>query len=165
MNEGINQSTMSHFLIIAASFVIVVAGMKAAGSILVSFILSAFIAVICSSPLFWLQRKDVPTGIAVLIMLVGIMMIALVMAALIGTSMKDFSLALPSYQEHLRKEIAELLVWLGSKGIDISYQGLLNYFDPGKAMQLVASVFTGLGGVFTNAFLIVLTVIFILLEA
>ena len=165
MKRDTKQSTGARFLITAASFVIVVAGMQAAGFILVSFILSAFIAVICSSPLFWLQRKGIPTGLAVLIVLAGVMVIVLVMAALVGTSLKDFSLALPSYQAHLRKEAAGLLAWLGSKGIDIYDRGLLKYCDPGKAMQLVASMLTGLGGVFTNVFLIVLTVIFILLEA
>ena len=47
-------------LLILASFVIVVAGMKAASSILVPFCLAVFIAVICAPLLFWLQRKGVP---------------------------------------------------------------------------------------------------------
>lgn len=49
--------------------------------------------------------------------------------------------------------------------MDVSDQFLFEYFDPGAAMRLVASTLTRLGGVLTNAFLILLTVIFILLEA
>jgi predicted PurR-regulated permease PerM len=42
---------------------------------------------------------------------------------------------------------------------------ILEYFDPGAAMQLAASTLAGFGGALTNAFLILLTVVFILLEA
>ena len=45
------------FLMTAAAFVVVVAGMRAAGSILVPFLLSMFIAVIFAPPLFWMQRR------------------------------------------------------------------------------------------------------------
>lgn len=42
---------------------------------------------------------------------------------------------------------------------------LTDYLDTGKAMQMAGVLLGGLGGMLTNAFLIVLTVIFILLEA
>ena len=54
-------SKAAHFLIVAACFVVVVAGMRAASSILVPFLLSMFIAIICAPPLFWMQRKGVPS--------------------------------------------------------------------------------------------------------
>jgi AI-2 transport protein TqsA len=47
-------------LVILACFIIVVAGMKAASSVMVPFFLAVFIAVICTPPLFWLLRKGVP---------------------------------------------------------------------------------------------------------
>ena len=58
-------------ILILASFIIVVAGMKAASSILVPFFLAVFIAVICAPPLFWLQRKGVPKVIALVLILTG----------------------------------------------------------------------------------------------
>ncbi|MCK5423498.1 MAG: AI-2E family transporter, partial [Deltaproteobacteria bacterium] len=105
------QSPAMRSLIIAASFVIIVAGMRAAEPIIVPFLLAAFVAVICTSPLFWLKRKGIPTGISVVIVLLGIMMIGLIMIVLIGTSLQDFSDALPSYQAHLREEASGLFEW------------------------------------------------------
>ena len=70
-------SKAARFLIVAACFVIVVAGMRAASSILVPFLLSMFIAIICAPPLFWMQRKGVPNALAVLSILVGIIVIGL----------------------------------------------------------------------------------------
>jgi predicted PurR-regulated permease PerM len=42
---------------------------------------------------------------------------------------------------------------------------LTDYFDPGKAMKMAANTLAGLSGLLTNVFMILLTVIFILLEA
>ncbi|NIO04186.1 MAG: AI-2E family transporter [Proteobacteria bacterium] len=152
-------------LVTVAAFVIVVAGMRAAEGILVPFLLSAFLAIICAPPLFWLRRNHVPTVLALLIVIGGIMGIGLLMGVLIGSSLNDFSASLPIYQARLQEETAAVLTWLAGMGVRISEGILREYFDPGAVMRLVASTLTRLGGVLTNAFLILLTVIFILLEA
>ena len=54
-------------LLTTAAFVVVVAGMKAAEAILVPFLVAAFLALICGPPMFWLQRKGVPSAVALLI--------------------------------------------------------------------------------------------------
>ncbi|MGB0911130.1 MAG: AI-2E family transporter, partial [Nitrospirales bacterium] len=87
-----DQSTPSQawfFLITAAGFVIVVAGMRAAESILVPLLVSAFLAVISASPVFWLQRKRVPAPIAVLLVVLAALGLSLGFGALIGSSLED----------------------------------------------------------------------------
>ena len=95
-------------ILILASFIIVVAGMKAASSILVPFFLAVFIAVICAPPLFWLQRKGVPKVIALVLILVAILIVGLLFGALIGPSLNNFLRSLPDYQERLSTYIAVL---------------------------------------------------------
>ncbi len=153
------------FLINAASFVIVMTGIRFASPIIVPFLLSVFIAFICSAPLFWLKDKGVPTVIAISIIIIGIIIISLLMGILAGGSIDKFSLALPSYQAGLHEQTTGLITWLGEKGFNISAQRVLEHFDPGKIMQLSAKLFSGLGGILTNTFMILLTVFFILLEA
>jgi len=155
----------TRFLVAVAAFVIVIAGMRAAESILVPFLLSAFLAIICAPPLFWLQRKRVPTVLAVLIVIAAILGIGLLLGVLVGASLKNFSANLPIYQTRLQEKMTALVAWLEGIGFDISDQVLLEYFDPGAVMRLVSSGLTRLGSVLTNAFLILLTVIFILFEA
>lgn len=158
-------SNGARFLITAACFVIVVAGMRAAGSILAPFLLSVFIAIICAPLLFWMQQKGIPNVLAVLSILIGIIAIGLLLAVFVGASLNDFSKALPVYQESFTKKTAALISWLGASGLEVSEQGLISYFDPSIAMQMIADMLTKLSGVLTNAFLILLTVVFILLEA
>ena len=155
----------ARFLLLAAGFVIVVAGMREAGSILVPFLLAAFLAVTCTPPVFWLQRRRIPVPLAVAIVAVGILAIELVLAALVGASVDDFHRALPGYQMRLQEEMVGLFSLLDRFGIDAPDRSLIQQIDPGAVMRLVASMLSGFGGVLANTFLILLAVIFMLLEA
>lgn len=63
-----------------AAFVVVVAGMKAADTLLIPFLLSLFIAVISAPPLFFLKGKGVPGGLA-MILVVGMIIVTGVLMA------------------------------------------------------------------------------------
>ncbi len=155
----------SNILLTLAAFIIVVAGLRVASPLLIPLLLSAFIAVISSPPLFWLKRKGVPTILALFIVITCVLIIVLLLAALIGTSVDDFSRNLPVYQERLKEKATVFLLWVDKLGFDVSVDRLYNIFNPSMAMKLVSKMLSGLTGVLTNGFLILLTVIFILLEA
>jgi predicted PurR-regulated permease PerM len=89
----------------------------------------------------------------------------LFIAAFVGTSLNDFLSALPVYQERLSEKSAAMLLRLRSLGLEVSDQGLIGYFDPANAFDIVAKALTRLSGLLTNIFMILLTVVFILFEA
>ncbi|MFP4451966.1 MAG: AI-2E family transporter [Desulfosalsimonas sp.] len=153
------------FLIASACFVVIVAGMRSSATILVPFLLSVFIAIISTPPLFWLQKKGVPKIIAIGLILSVILALSTLLIQFLSGSVADFTARLPFYQTRLMKESVKLIEWLNARGLQVSEQMLRDYFDPGMAMQMAARTLTGLSSVLTNAFLILLTVIFILLEA
>jgi predicted PurR-regulated permease PerM len=164
--EDGNRRTQSvRVITIIAGVVIVVAGLRAAQPVLIPFLVAVFLAVLGSVPLLWLQRKGVPAPLAVLIVVAALVVLGVGVATLLGTSLNSFTAALPGYQERLREEMSESIAWLTARGIEVSGQAVMQHVDPGAAMGLVARVLAGLGGVLTNAFLITLTVVFILLEA
>lgn len=164
MQTKIKSSNNSRFLLTAASFVVVIAGMRAAESLLVPFLIAVFISVICLPPLSWLQRKRVPTTLAMLIVVAGVILIGVLITALIGTSVDDFVRDVPVYQESLKGKAHEWIMWFKSTGLEIPEQKIMDAFDPGAAMKLAGGLLTRVTSVFKNAFLILLTVIFILLE-
>lgn len=165
MNKDTKQSSGTRFLFLAAALVIIIAGIRVAQPILVPFLLSLFIAIISAPPLFFLHRKGVPRALALLIVVAAVIAIGLILAVLVGNSIDDFSRSLPVYQARLQEQMTALLAWIGGLGIDVPAGGLQEALDPGAAMKLVARLLTGLAGALTNAFLILITVIFILLEA
>ena len=152
-------------LISAAAFVVVVAGMQAAASLLVPFLLAAFIAILCLPPLNWLTARHVPVSVAVLIIALVMMLVGLLIGAFVGSSIADFSHNLPSYQERLKALTGGALNWLTGMGISISSQSVLDALDPSAAMGMAGNLLAGLGHALTNTFLILLTVIFLLIEA
>ncbi len=151
-------------IVAVAAFVVIIAGMRAAEVIVVPFLVSLLVAIICSPPIAWLKRKGVPGGLAMLAVIVGLMGIGFGVAAVVATSVDSFTAKLPSYQARLQQEMAASLTWLDAHGVQISYQAFRDIIDPGAAMGLVATVLAGLGSVVANGFLILLTVFFILLE-
>jgi len=165
MQHDHSQSSRTGFLLTAAGFIIVVAGMRAAETILVPFLIAIFISVVCLPSLTWLQKKGIPTALAILIVIAGVAAVSLLMATLVGTSLDDFSRNVPQYQESLRQKSQAVIAWVSEKGVTIPEHLMRDVFNPGAAMNLAAGVLSKLGNVFTNAFLILLTVIFILFEA
>jgi len=153
-----------NILITAAAFVIVVAGLQAATSLLVPFLLAAFIAIICLPPLKWLTAKGIPSGVSILIITLTLILAGSMIGAFVGASVADFSRNIPAYQTRLTEQTAALITWLAGFGIDLNSQLLRENLNPSVAMGMAGNLLSGLGNALTNTFLIILTVIFLLIE-
>lgn len=151
-------------MLATAAFVVVVAGIQAAASLLIPFLLAAFVAIICLPPMHWLIGRKVPAGLAVLSITLGLILITLLIGAFVGTSVADFSRNLPAYQANLQHQTGILLDWLGRHGLTLNSQLLRDNLNPAVAMGLAGKMVAGLGNALANTFLIVLTVIFLLIE-
>ncbi len=165
MESSSRKATASQIILTLAAFVIVVAGMRAATSILVPFLLAAFIAIISAPPMFWLQRKGIPNWLSLLIVILAIILIGWCILALVSSSIISFTNDLPAYEAKLRTLTNSIRTKIESTGLDISGFEITEYFNPGAAMKLVATGLNSLKTVLTNGFLILMTVIFILIEA
>ena len=151
-------------MVILASFVIIVAGMKAAESIVVPFLLSIFISIIALPPFIWLQTKGIPKVIALIMIILAFLLFIFLIGLLIGTSINDFSVRLPAYEQKLQSQTQDLILWLKEKQFVESDFQITSQFNPGAILQFAGDVFNQLSNLFTNGFLILLTVIFVLLE-
>jgi AI-2 transport protein TqsA len=165
MNTTNRPPKAAYILMILAAFVIVAAGMSAAKSIIVPFLLAAFIAISGAPILFWLKKRKLPTWLALLIVMCGILVFLLLIAGLVGSSVNDFSSKLPFYEMRLKSQTNAVLGWLERTGVDVDRLELNKIFNSAAVMKLVVNLLNELGGVLTNGFLIILTVIFMLLEA
>ncbi len=155
----------SRTLLVLAAFVIIAAGIKAAEQIVVPFLLALFIATIAATPVFWLEKHKVPAGFAIVVVMAGIVCVLLGLAALVGQSAGEFTAKVPFYQERLTLLLEQVISRLQGLGLEISNDLLFSYFDPGTALTMAGNTLRGLGGVLSNGFLILLTVIFMLAEA
>lgn len=154
-----------NILISLAALVIVIAGMKAAGDLLVPLLLSVFIAFLFTPFLHGCTRRGVPTGVALLLVVLLVITFGWLMGLAVGSSFRDFSEALPLYEHRLHQITTNTLIWLEGSGIPISQQHLLEFANPAAALKLSGKLLNSLSNLLTNAFIILLTTIFILAEA
>jgi predicted PurR-regulated permease PerM len=156
----------SNAIISAAAVIILIFGMQAAKVLLVPFLLAIFLALITVRPMLWMQQRGVPAIAGALVIVIGMMLLVAVVAAIVGSSVAEFTAALPTYQERLDVVVEKTIAFVAERiNGDFSVEGLGERLDPGWAMGLVASILNGVGDVLTNVFLIFFTMIFILLEA
>lgn len=155
----------AQIVMVMAAVVLVLAGLQAAKAIIVPFLLSAFIAVISATPMFWLKRKGLPTWLALLSVIVVVLLVGLLLAGMVLTSIRDLSGSLPAYELKLRELTSLSVSWLQGMGIKVSVPVLTELFDPGALIKLVSILLNALGNVVANGFLVLMTVIFMLLEA
>ena len=162
LNSG--SGKVQQFLFTFAAFIIVIAGMRAAQDILIPFMLSVFIAVISHPLVVSLRARGIHTGFSILLVIFAIIALGFGITSLLGTSLNDFTSNLPNYQKLLQDNAANFFAFLEEKGIALSGQAILERFDPGAAMSLTSTILSGLGSVLSNALLILLMVVFMLLE-
>lgn len=155
---------VSRFIIVAAAFVVVVAGMRTAVDLLVPFLLSVFIAVLCAPPLNWMKSKGVPGALALLIILALIVIVGGGAGAIIGASISSFRHDLPEYVLRLEEMTAGFRLWLEAKGLGLDSQMMRESFKPSSILSLAGNTLASFGNMMTNAFMILLTVAFILAE-
>lgn len=153
-------------IISAAAVIILIFGMQAAKVLLVPFLLAIFLALITVRPMLWMQKQGVPAFAGALIIVVAMMLALAAVATIIGTSIAEFTSVLPSYQERLDLIVEKTFRFIATR-IDEDFSGetLGDLVDAGWAMGLAATILNGVRDMLTNAFLILFTMVFILLEA
>ena len=159
-----NPSPISKFLVVTAAFVVVVSGLKLASALVVPFLLAVFIAMIVSPLLEWLKERQIPSSIAIVLVILLIFSIGLVLAAVIGSALESFRQDIPIYSAKLSAMSESVQQWLSLRGVDIDAQQWQSSFDPSAVMKLVGSTLASFGNMMTNSVMILLTVIFILAE-
>ncbi len=160
-----NSSTGTQVLLVLASLTVVIAGLKAASSIVVPLLMAIFLAIISAAMLQWLQRRGLPLWAAMTLVLLLLASTLVTLGSLIGASINQFSSALPRYEAQLNSLITQATVWLGGLGIKLPAGGVTELFDPAGAAKLLGRLLSGFGGLLANSMLIILTVLFLMVES
>lgn len=153
---------------VLASVVVVVAGLKLAGSILSLFFLALVIAILTLPVMMWLRRHGVPSPLAILI---SVLLVAGVLGGLLllaSQAFAEFQARYPAY------EIRLLLLWevWGARLAEVElplvgnlFAELADLFSFDAAFDFAASTIQRVLALVTDTFLVVLIMVFILAEA
>ena len=156
----------ARFLLMGASFVIVVAGLREGAGILLPFALALFLAVMSMPLMFWFQLRRVPAPLAILLtmLVMGALFGALIM---LGTqAVADLQDQIPGYTTRIRTLFNSWVVSLSAwSGIQLDQYRLLDLIDPGAAVSTFATTAARVVGFLGNMFLVLLIMAFVLGEA
>ncbi len=163
MNKASDSGRSVRLLLGVIAFILVIAAMREAQSLVVPLLLALYAALIAAPAVVGLQKKGVPIWAAVVVVVLAMAMIVILLGVLAGTSVQDFSAKLPNYQQQLTERLQgaeDLLGWRG----ETVFRELMDTIDPGKAMSFAASLLNGVSGVLTNSALILFTMILLLFD-
>lgn len=161
------QNTLTRIFITTAAIVIILAGIKFAAEIVIPFLLSLFIAIICSPVIRFMTARKVPLWLAISLLFVLFMTIFLFLAGLINSTIREFTLSIPQYKILLSERLNTLMQLAQRWDIPIvfSREQILELLDPSIIMNFVSKILLSFSGVVTNIFVLLLVVVFMLFEA
>ncbi len=161
---GLTVGRTTTTLLVIATLVVIIAGIKAAQPLVVPFLLATFIAIIAATPVLWLERHRVPAWLAIAAVTAAIIVVLAGVGALAAQSVSELTQRLPFYRTRLNELLGAVVAELQSHGLAASRDLLFSYFDPGTALAMAGNTLRGLGAALSNGLLILLTVIFMLAE-
>lgn len=154
----------ARFLILAASIVILVAGLKAAAQLILPFLVAVFLAIISTPFVVWLQGRKVPAWLAVAVTIVIDLAVIAVLGLVVGRSVNEFTDAAPRYQERAQGLATSILATLDAHGVDTSQWRPLQAVNPGALFDMVGTTLSAVTAVLSNTFVVLLLLIFMLFE-
>ena len=158
------RSPAARFLLTSAAFIVVVAGMRAASELLLPFLVSLFIAVMCMPPIVYLRSKNIPNGLAVTLVFVSLVVLALALGAIFSRAGGQFATDIPGYQGKLLNIWDELVQWMVTLGIEIDAGQLKAMVRPERVFPMAGNLLGSVGNLMADAVVILLFVVFILTE-
>ena len=163
--EPVRPARGAHVLVLAASAVVVVAGLRAAAPVVLPFLISVFLAIASIPFVSWLQARKVPSVLAVLLTLLVDVAVLALLAIIVGRSVNEFTAAAPQYQARIQAMAGRAMEFLRSHGVDTGQWQPMQYPNPGAMFDMVGTTLSAIGSVLSNTFLVLLALIFILFEA
>ena len=159
-------SPLFKFLLGLASFVVVIAGLQAAGQILLPVLFSVFLAVLCQPVVRLLTARRVPRVLAVLMVVVVLASALVGLTVLLGDSVRRFTETIPQYQGRLETLVDNTIVLLNRwKVVPPSLDESAAFIDPGALLNAVGQTLSAVLTILSRLVIVVIFTAFILLEA
>jgi len=156
--------TFTRLLVGTASLAIIIATMTMAAAYISPVLLALFLAILFAPILHWLQKKGLSTGLALLAMIIGVIVLGLVLIWFLSASFEQLADSLSTYQAQFQTRVANAQATLASQGIDPS--GIKRgAADIEEMVQSFITYLGRLGNFVGTALFMVVTIIFALLEA
>ena len=156
---------ISFYFFYLSALVVIVAGLKMAAQAVIILFLSIFIASILTPLMLGMEKRGVPRTVAFLLLLGLVTGIFFFLITILANSFEGFIRNLPLYEQKLRELMLHWSETLGSMGIEVDPQLLLQSLDLRTFVAMGGKAAGNIGIFLSKAVLVVIGVAFILFEA
>lgn len=153
------------FLNVLASLVIIIAGLKLAGPIVVPIVLAAFLAVVTMPVLFRLRARGVPGPLAIgmAMLLDALVLVAIVL--LVTNSVGGLNERLPEYARLLQERFVGWVAVLEARGLSVGEYVQLDLLEPSRVLSLFTGTVRVVLSLLSMVLLVGLIMVFVLAES
>lgn len=158
-------SKSTNVMLILASLVIIIGGIRFANTLMAPFLLAVFIAFVASPLLLWLENRlhfpRILSLFVVAFLVVGVLVGA---GAIISNSLNGFLESMPMVQEKLTVLGEQFVAKLQDVGILADTKNLPQGFNPTQIISNMGAFLKSTSKILSNSFMIFLMVSFMLFE-
>ncbi len=158
-------TNIGYYFLVMASVVVVLAGVKSASAIIIPFLLSLFLAIILSPLYNFFRKKGLMDGLALTLVITLFVILLALVAKLIGSSAQEFSSNVDLYTQKLTIYYTYIKEFGDKIGVEIPVDEISSMINAKQIMGFSRGLLQSLSALFTNGFVILLTVLFMLLES
>ncbi len=155
----------SQSLLTLAALVVIIAGLREADALFPPFLIAVVLSVLVAPLVLWLEKRRVPAPVAVGVALVLVFAALAGFGALLTTAFVGYEEALPGYRQAMTERSLSAIAWLRSYGVQIEATELNEVLHPERLFDLSMDFLGGMVGAVSNTALVLLTMMFVLLEA
>lgn len=112
-------SPILRYMLAAAAIVIVIFGLKYSSDVLAPIFFAVTLAILFTPMLWWLEKKGLPAGLALLVMVLVLGGLIVLLIIILTASLEQLALRLPVYQELLLQRIDAFTAAMGNFGFDV----------------------------------------------
>jgi predicted PurR-regulated permease PerM len=148
-----------------AYVIIIIAGLKAASSIIVPLLMGFFWFLLFLPLINKLRSLGMPDLITNIIVFGTTLLIVLVVGTFLITSGQDLVANLPIYQEKYHELIPKITGFFERFGISLEKKHIIDFFDPMNIIDYTARFLKSMGDIMTNGIMTLIIVMFLFLES
>lgn len=152
-------------LVVGASVVVVVAGLRAGRPILLPAALALFLAILSLPMMLWLQRRRVPAPLAILCAISVDLAIFGGIVLLASRSVVEFQRSIPDYVAYFQMRLDGWLAALQARGIPAQDYLSAEAISTQAVTGFIQDAFGRVAAFLTTTFVVVLLLVFMLAEA
>jgi predicted PurR-regulated permease PerM len=160
-NQEYNNTLLASF----AYLIIVIAGLKAAESLIVPILMAFFWFLLFLPLINRLKRIGLHDLLITTIVFSITLFLVILMGLFLVSSSKELASNIPTYQNKFHQLLPNIINFFDTFGITIQQSDIISIFDPSKIINFTANFLKGMGGLMTNALLTLIVVMFLFMES